>query len=58
MKNDKEIITDMLETMKNFKTMMGIYLAITDVSSYDEIDNLRQIGNVATSISDLINFYI
>lgn len=58
MKNDKEIITDMLETMKNFKAMMGIYLAITDVSSYDEIDNLRQIGNVATSISDLINFYI
>ena len=58
MKNDKEIITDMLETMKNFKAMMGIYLSITDVSSYDEIDNLRQIGNVATSISDLINFYI
>lgn len=58
MKNDKELINDMLETMKNFKVMMGIYLAITNVSSYDEIDNLRQIGNVATSISDLIDFYI
>lgn len=58
MKNDKELINDMLETMKNFKVMMGIYLAITKVSSYDEIDNLRQIGNVATSISDLIDFYI
>lgn len=58
MKNDKELTSDMLETMKNFKAMMGIYLAITDVSSYDEIDNLRQIGKVATSISDLIDFYI
>lgn len=58
MKNDKELINDMLETMKNFKVMMGIYLAITNVSSYDEIINLRQIGNVATSISDLIDFYI
>lgn len=58
MKNDKELTSDMLETMKNFKAMMGIYLAIIDVSSYDEIDNLRQIGKVATSISDLINFYI
>ena len=33
MKNDKELTSDMLETMKNFKAMMGIYLAIIDVSS-------------------------
>lgn len=58
MKNDKELNEDMLETMNNFKTMMGIFLAITDVSSYDDIIKLRQIGEVANSISDLIDFYI
>jgi hypothetical protein len=56
--SNKEYISEMLETMKKVRAMTGVYLAISDISSYDEIENLIQIRNVATAIADLINFYI
>ena len=58
MNNDKELTNDMLEAIRNYKAMMGIYLATTDISTHDEIINLRQIREVAKFVAELIDFYI
>lgn len=70
MNNDKEIITEinnivsnkeyiskMLETIKIFRVITEVYIANNYISSYDEIENLRQIRNVTTDIANLINSY-
>lgn len=55
--SNKEYMSKMLETIKIFRVMTEVYIVNNYISSYDEIENLRQIRNVTTDIANLINSY-
>ena len=56
--SNKEFISEMLDTIEKFKTKMGVYLAVIDITSNSEIDKLRRIIKTANDITKLIDFYV
>ena len=56
--SNKEFISEMLDTIEKFKTKMGVYLAVSAITSYSDIDKLRLIINTANDITKLIDFYV
>lgn len=55
--SNTEYMSKILETIKMFRVITEVYITNNYISSYDEIENLRQIRNVTTDIANLINSY-